>query len=210
MQQSLENAISRLQKIYQLKALELENIKPELDVRRIAMALANFKNADELSSYDIEKIKLFLNNSSSELDIESVILACVIVEMANSNIKTTNTSNFLNEAGFIIEKLNSISIDISSILSPEINQELWNKYNAGHKSVFSRYLSKTLDKKQINSLHELINTNSEFAQYVKSFIKEFNNIIAKASTTDKSEILVETLTSTDIGKIYMLLREIVQ
>ena len=129
---------------------------------------------------------------------------------SNSNIKTTNTSNFLNEAGFIIEKLNSISIDISSILSPEINQELWNKYNAGHKSVFSRYLSKTLDKRQINSLHELIHTNSEFAQYVKSFIKEFNNIIAKASTTDKSEILVETLTSTDIGKIYMLLREIVQ
>lgn len=104
MQQSLENAISRLQKIYQLKALELENIKQELDVRRIAMALANFKNADELSSYDIEKIKLFLNNSSSELDIESVILACVIVEMANSNIKT---SRRYQEASALLAKIKS-------------------------------------------------------------------------------------------------------
>ena len=110
----------------------------------------------------------------------------------------------------MIEKLNSISIDISNILTPETTEDLWNKYNAGHKSVFTRYLSKALDKKQILSLQNLVKTNSSFANHARAFVREFNSIILKASTTDKSEILVSTLTSTDIGKLYLLLREVVQ
>ena len=66
-----------------------------------------------------------------------------------------------------------------------------------------------LDKKQITALQNLIAKDTNLANHIKSFVSEFNNIIVKASTTDKSEILVATLTSTDIGKIYMILREVI-
>jgi len=89
MQQSLENVISKLQKIYQLKSLELENIHEELELRKIATALANFKDSDELASYDIEKVKNFLSKSNSGLDLDTVVLACTIVSMSTPIIKTS-------------------------------------------------------------------------------------------------------------------------
>ena len=89
MQQSLENVISKLQKIYQLKALELEHIREDLELRKIATALANFKDSDELASYDKEKIKTFLTKSGSNLNLEAVSLACTIVDLANSVVKTS-------------------------------------------------------------------------------------------------------------------------
>lgn len=89
MQQSLENVISKLQKIYQLKALELEHIHEELELRKIATALVNFKESDELSSYDIEKIKTFLTKSGSNLDLEAVALARTIVDLANPVVKSS-------------------------------------------------------------------------------------------------------------------------
>ena len=89
MQQSLENVISKLQKIYQLKALELEQIQEELELRKIATALANFKDSDELSSYDKEKIKTFLSKSNSSLDLETVALACTIIDLANPAVKAS-------------------------------------------------------------------------------------------------------------------------
>lgn len=89
MQQSLENVISKLQKIYQLKALELEHIHEELELRKIATALVNFKDSDELSSYDIEKIKTFLTKSGSNLDLEAVALARTIVDLANPVVKSS-------------------------------------------------------------------------------------------------------------------------
>ena len=148
--------------------------------------------------------------SEFKLQYEAVeALAKKIPNVKTEKAKTVSTENFLNEAGFIIEKLNSVSIDISQILSPDVSQDLWNRYNAGHKNVFSRYLAKMLDKKQINTLQNLISKDNNLANHIKTFVAEYNNIILKASTTDKSEILLATLTSTDIGKIYMILREVV-
>lgn len=89
MQQSLENVISKLQKIYQLKSLELEKIHEELELRKIATVLANFKDSDELASYDIEKVKKFLSKSNSGLDLDTVVLACTIVSMSTPIIKTS-------------------------------------------------------------------------------------------------------------------------
>ena len=62
MQQSLENVISKLQKMYQLKAIELEKISEELELRKIATALVNFKDVADISRYDNDKIKIFLDN----------------------------------------------------------------------------------------------------------------------------------------------------
>lgn len=107
MQQSLENVISKLQKIYQLKALELEHIREDLELRKIATALANFKDSDELASYDKEKIKTFLTKSGSNLNLEAVSLACTIVDLANSVVKT---SKRYMEASAIIETIREEAI----------------------------------------------------------------------------------------------------
>ena len=61
----------------------------ELELRKIATALANFKYSDELATYDIDKINKFLIKTNSEIDLSAVGLACTIVNMANSVVKAS-------------------------------------------------------------------------------------------------------------------------
>lgn len=89
MQQSLENVISKLQKIYQLKAIELERINDELELRKVATALVNFKDVADISRYDNEKIKMFLDSIENALDFDSVVLACSVVSLANPAVKNS-------------------------------------------------------------------------------------------------------------------------
>lgn len=87
MQQSLENVISKLQKMYQLKAIELEKISEELELRKIATALVNFKDVADISRYDNDKIKIFLDSIENTLEYSSVVLACSVVSFSNPAVK---------------------------------------------------------------------------------------------------------------------------
>ena len=158
------------------------------------------------STQAITKIANYTSQLTKELQTNLEKLSSHQTTQTKASISSSDT--FLNDAGYIIEKLNSIAIDLSQILSPDVSNELWNKYNAGYKSVFSKYLNHILNKKQITSLKELLDTNKDFKQYTDNYIKEFDNLILKASTTDKREILLATITSTDIGKAYMVLKEL--
>ena len=167
------------------------------------------------STQAITKVAGYANKLSQETkqnleDLKKYYSDLGKIETTNAIQSTKkSTDKFLNETGFIIEKLNSIAIDITQILIPDSNQNLWDKYNSGHKGIFSKYLSRTLNRNQLSNLEHMMQSNKTFASYVKSFVSEFESVILKASTTDKSDVLIATLTSTDIGKVYMLLREIV-
>lgn len=158
------------------------------------------------STQAITKLAGYTNQLTKEL--EENLKKLNSTEIKTNTKNNSSTTEFLNDAGYIIEKLNSVSIDLTNLMSPEVISELWNKYNAGYKSVFSKYLNHILSKRQISSLQELMSENAEFKNYVVNYIKEFDNLILKASTTDKREILLATITSTDIGKAYMILKEL--
>ena len=194
----------------------------------------SIETTNEKSSELIEKLNLvgsefskFATKKTSEIEYLSANSTQAITKLAGytnqltkeleanlEKLNTTNTKNlssstdFLNDAGYIIEKLNSISIDITNLISPEDISELWNKYNSGYKTVFSRYVNHILNKRQLSSIQELFTTNSNFKNYVTNFIREFDNLILKASTTDKREILLSTISTTDIGKAYIILKEL--
>ncbi len=159
------------------------------------------------SAQAITKLANYTNKLSNELKTNLDKLN-TFTSSENTNITKQQSEDFLNKSSYIIEKLNSISIDLAQILSPEITAELWSKYNSGHKNVFSKYLNHILSKKQFTNLLELYNNNQDFKDYTKSYISEFDNLILKASNTDKRDILLATITSTDLGKAYMILKEI--
>ena len=212
---NIENSINLTNKKTVELIENLTNIEKQFS-KFVSEKSSEFDHISNTSSQAITKIANYTNKLSedakkslSEFKLQYEAVEALTKNSSPSKQENISTENFLNEAGFIIEKLNSVSIDISQILSPDVSQELWNKYNAGHKNVFSRYLAKMLDKKQVSALQNLISKDANLAHHIKSFVSEFNNIILKASTTDKSDILVATLTSTDIGKIYMVLREVI-
>lgn len=184
----VENAKIRLQDIIlllQTSASDLNSAgeKTENYSKRITQSfnnqIQNLLNASEKASEQYERISKV--NTESSLD------------------------GFLKDGAKLVEKLQSISVDIAHIFSPEAEEELWKRYYEGDTSIFSRYLSKALSKQSFSQIRSMFETNPEFRELVTSYVGEFERLLAKAYANEKADILVSLFTSTDLGKIYMVI-----
>ncbi|MDR3126558.1 MAG: hypothetical protein LBT92_02920 [Rickettsiales bacterium] len=116
----------------------------------------------------------------------------------------------LNQAGFLVERLESLSIDLARILSPDTVRELWSRQLAGNKVAFAKHLNDALSKRQVSAIREQFARNPQFAEAARKFVAEFDGMMLKVRVTDKSEIMLSTLTSTDVGRAYIVLKEVLK
>jgi hypothetical protein len=97
MGQSLENVINKLQKIYQIRASELETIQQEMELKKVAFIIAHLKSVEEVSSYDSEKLEFFLLNVDKSVNIDEIKLACTVISMSENPVIKTG-KRFLDAA----------------------------------------------------------------------------------------------------------------
>ncbi len=116
-----------------------------------------------------------------------------------------SADSFLNSASQIIEKLESIAVDINRIFNPSAEEELWKKYYAGDVGAFIRYLSKNMSKQQVMSIRKEFEKNLEFRNVVSRYLSEFETLISRAQNNDKAEVLLSVISGADIGKVYYIL-----
>ena len=112
---------------------------------------------------------------------------------------------FLADAGSIIEKLETISVDINRIFNPKDEEDLWKKFYNGDTGVFVRYLSKNMDKKQILAIRSKYEKDGDFRLLVNSYIGEFEGLVARAKASERSGVLLAIVSGADIGKLYYVL-----
>ncbi len=113
--------------------------------------------------------------------------------------------NFLKNATSIIEKLETLAVDINMIFNPESQDKLWQKYYEGDTDVFVRYLSRTMSRKQVIAIKEEFERNAEFRKMVNAYTGEFEELINRARSCEKSGILLSVISGADIGKIYYVI-----
>jgi methyl-accepting chemotaxis protein len=116
----------------------------------------------------------------------------------------------LNHASFLIERLESLSIDLARVLAPDAVRDLWNRHLAGNKVAFAKHLNDMLSKRQVSAIREQFANNPAFAEAAKKFVAEFDSMVLKIRVTDKSEVMLATLTSTDMGRAYIVLKEVLK
>ena len=119
-----------------------------------------------------------------------------------------DTDRFMKEASFILERLQSVGVDMSRIYTPNIEEDLWKRYYSGDRSAFIRYLSRALDKQQVRKITEMFTENSEFREYVSRYISEFDGVLARAQENERSDVLTGVLLGSEAGRLYMLLSRI--
>lgn len=112
---------------------------------------------------------------------------------------------FLKDASYIIEKLETASVDINRIFNPAAEEEIWKKYYNGDSAAFVRYLAKTMTKQQIVAIRTEFEKNLEFRTMVTRYLSEFETLITKARTNERSGILLSVISGADIGKVYYIL-----
>ena len=113
--------------------------------------------------------------------------------------------NFLKEASYIIEKLETVSVDINRIFNPSAEEELWKRYYNGDTSAFVRYLSKTMTKAQVQAIRKEFEQNLEFRNLVTQYLSEFETLVGKARSNERSGILLSVISGADVGKLYYVL-----
>lgn len=124
------------------------------------------------------------------------------LEKRCENIKV---DSFLKDASYIIEKLETSSVDINRIFNPATEEEIWKKYYNGDSAAFVRHLSKTMTKQQVMAIREQFEKNLEFRTLVTRYLGEFETLISRARKNEHSGILLSVISGADIGKVYYIL-----
>ena len=145
-----------------------------------------------------------INNQIKELNEQT--------HKANNTLKNLTTAyqgiqieGFLKQAGTIIEKLESISIDINRVFNPKDEEDLWKKFYNGDTAVFVRYLAKNMSKSQISAVKKEYEKNEDFRTQVNAYLSEFELLISAAKSHEHSGLLLSVVSGADIGKLYYIL-----
>lgn len=107
----------------------------------------------------------------------------------------------------IIETLQSLAIDLDKALEQTPPPELWQRYQAGERNVFTRRLYNLAGRQLYDRVAVKYRTDSEFRENVDRFISLFERLLAAAVARDRSNILVDTYLSSDTGKAYLMLAQ---
>lgn len=119
--------------------------------------------------------------------------------------ENVRVDTFLKDASYIIEKLETASVDINRIFNPATEEEIWKKYYNGDSAAFVRHLSKTMTKQQVLAIRGQFEKNLEFRTLVTRYLSEFETLIARARNNEHSGILLSVISGADIGKVYYIL-----
>jgi len=118
---------------------------------------------------------------------------------------SVSVDNFLQTAAYLVEKLQSLSVDISRLFQSGIDDKTWREFHSGDQSVFLRKILKNLDRNQINAIRERYEDDGDFRDYVNRYIAEFETLLNQARAADRADVLTGTFTSAEVGKLYLVL-----
>ncbi|MBR2393279.1 MAG: hypothetical protein IKB05_02205 [Alphaproteobacteria bacterium] len=117
-----------------------------------------------------------------------------------------SSADFLAQSEKMFEKLHEQSQDLTRATGADIPDVVLKKYHAGDKTIFSKWLAKMMnaaDKKQIRNM---IKSDTVFRSQATQFVRSFDKIMNGAREADNADKLATTLLKTDLGQIYMALK----
>ena len=106
----------------------------------------------------------------------------------------------------MFEKLHEQSQDLTRATGADIPDVVLKKYHAGDKTIFSKWLSKMMsaaDKKQVRNM---LKSDAVFRSQATQFVRSFDKIMNGAREADNADKLAATLLKTDLGQIYLALK----
>lgn len=125
---------------------------------------------------------------------------------AAATMARVSGADFLKQAERAFEKMHELSLDLTRATGADIPDIVWKKFHAGDKTIFSKWLAKMMaaaDKKQIR---DMLKSDSVFRSQATQFVRSFDNIMTGAQNTDTPDKVSAALVKTDLGQIYLSLK----
>ncbi|MBX3496428.1 MAG: hypothetical protein KF769_09320 [Parvibaculum sp.] len=105
----------------------------------------------------------------------------------------------------VIETLQALAVDLDAALEQSPPAELWQRYQAGERNVFTRRLYNMAGRDLYDRIASKYKKDAEFRTHVDRFISTFENLLGAAAARDRDNILVQTYLTSDTGKVYLML-----
>jgi hypothetical protein len=116
-------------------------------------------------------------------------------------------SEFQRSSLQIVETLQALAIDLDRALEQSPPPDLWQRYQAGERNVFTRRLYNISGRQLYDRIAVKYRGEAEFRENVDRFVDLFERLLASAAARDRDNILVETYLTSDTGKVYLMLAQ---
>ena len=108
-------------------------------------------------------------------------------------------------ARHMIESLDSLSVNISHMIDHDAAAELWDRYNRGERSVFTRQLYTTQGQQIFDEIRKRYRADRDFQETVDRYIDEFEQLLEEVSRNDRGRVVASTYLISETGKVYTML-----
>jgi hypothetical protein len=145
-----------------------------------------------------------LSGQTAEL-MDASQTAQSLVNTLKSQTDKVALDDFLHRATFILERLQSVAVDMNRVLETSISEDDWARFNRGEKGVFVRKMLGFREKGRLAAIQKKFQEDGEFREYVNRYMTQFSEMLAEARRRDHDGVLSTTFLSSDMGKVYMIL-----
>lgn len=111
---------------------------------------------------------------------------------------------------FLIESLNSLSIDVAKMMSEETSDRSWAEYLKGDRAVFTRRAARLIGNEDAARVRAHYGNDPAFRDQVNRYIHDFEAMLRQTMASRDGTPLSVTLLSSDMGKLYVALAQAVE
>ncbi len=105
----------------------------------------------------------------------------------------------------MLEKLDSLSVDIARMIDHDAAVELWDRYKRGERNVFTRRLYTLQGQQTFDEIRRRYRRDEEFRQTVDRYIEEFERLLDEASDNGRNQQVANGYLTSETGKVYTML-----
>ena len=193
MRDVLEDHMVRLEKASDIAGARAGQAQNMLRVHATDLEKATEVNAGQVFSSQAAS----LTSASSEAENQAAII--------RQNAYDSRRDMFLRASKFVIEDLNSTTIDLNRLMDSEKSQKLWPKYSKGDRGIFVCGIISEDERQARIVISSKYEDEDEFRRYVQRYLDKFEKLLSEANESDPENLLSSTFLSVDVGKLYLLL-----
>jgi hypothetical protein len=176
-----------------------ESIRDQLaDVEQVA---ARAVEAARVASDRLTAQMLTIGQTASALEQH--------IEQSHEASRAADSEAFARRTAMLIDSLHSASIDVGKILSTEVDDRSWQEYLKGDRGVFTRRAVRLLGPADQRALAAHYDSDREFHGAADRYVADFEAMLRRVLGERDGGPLAVTLMSSDMGKLYAALAQIV-
>ncbi len=197
--QTLTERVSELERIAGLAKGDLGDLADDLDARAAGLvkSVGQAHETADKAGRAFEARAKDLRAAADEAGAQAAALA--------EKDEAARRDAFLKTARFLVEDLNSISIDLTRVLQGEVPDSDWKRYVKGDRTIFTRNLLRGRPAQTARRIAEKVRDEPEARKYTTRYVEQFERLLADAKAADPENLLHATFMTADVGKLYVLL-----